>query len=101
MINTEALQSLLTVEPPSNLLEKALLDNGVDGTDTYTTGNSDVIELCSAYVYKILATQPNERQGSLAITNAQAKSFLKIANNIFVKYGKNDEVIGVKVNLIF
>lgn len=101
MNNTQALYSLLTIEPPEFLVEKVLIDNGVDGTANYTSSDYATIELCSAYVYKTLATQPDEKQGSLAITNAQAKTFLKLANDIFIKYGKKDEVVGVKISLIY
>lgn len=103
MTNKQALQSQISnsIEPPDYLLDKVLIDNGVDGSADYSSGNYEIIELCSAYVYKVLATEPNFKQGSLAISNAQADNFMKIANNIFKKYGKLDEVIGAKINLIY
>ena len=85
MTNTEALQAVVSIELDANTLEKVLLDNGVTGTDTYTAALTNTIELCSAYVYKILCTAPDFKQGSYAITNRQAENFKKLANTIFKK----------------
>ena len=103
MTNKQALQSQISnsIEPPDNLLDKVLIDNDVDGSATYSKGNSEKIELCTAYIYKVIATEPNFKQGSLAISNIDANTLLKIANNIFKKYGKLDEVTGVKIDLQF
>lgn len=92
MTNKEALQSVISYEVENELLEKQLLDCGIVSSDTYTASNHNEIELCSAYIYRILATSPDFRQGSLAISNTKSKEFLNLANFIFAKYGKIKEI---------
>ena len=69
MTTKQALDTFVSYDVSSKLLDRQLLDSEVDGTDTYVTGtHHDTLELASAYIYKILATSPDFRQGSLAIT---------------------------------
>ena len=93
MTNKEALQSLVEYEN-DNLLEKVLLDNSLTGSDVYSVSNKDVIELCSAYVYKSLVSFPDFAEGKLRI-KYDAKALTAIANDIFDKNNLPNEKIGI------
>ena len=93
MTNKEALQSLVEYEN-DNLLEKVLLDNSLTGSDVYSLSNKDVIELCSAYVYKSLISFPDFSEGKLRI-KYDAKALTAIANDIFDKNNLPNEKIGI------
>jgi len=58
MTNKEALQSLTEYEN-DNLLEKLLLDRGVEAEGTYTAANEKDIDLAAASLYFALAAHPN------------------------------------------
>jgi hypothetical protein len=94
MTNLEALNSIITFDINPDLLTKTLIDNGIVTSDTYVSANHDSIELCSAFIYKILVTAPNNSQGSYSISNAQAKEFKNLANEIFKKYNREEEIFG-------
>ena len=93
MTNIEALASIILIPVELKLLEKILIDRNIDGEENYTSSNESIIELASAYVYKLLVTMPDTKQGSLSISNKQAENFKKLANEIFNKYGKTSELI--------
>lgn len=89
MTNLEALQSLVHLDLPL-LHKKVLLDNGVNESDTYTIDNKDLIELCSAYVYKVELSHPNFSEGKLSIS-PNREALEKLMNSIFLKNNLKSE----------
>lgn len=92
--NLQALQSMVNLDLP-NLHEKVLLDNGVTGTDNYTTADGPVIELCAAYVYKVELSHPEFSEGKLKI-GVDRKALTSLMNNIFKKNNLPNEVVSIK-----
>lgn len=99
MTNLEALQSLSNLEAP-NLHEKILLDNAVNPTDDYTSENKDIIELCSAYVYKAELTHPDFSEGKLRIA-VNSKALKSLMNAIFKKNNLPEEMVILKAKIQF
>jgi hypothetical protein len=92
MTKKEALQSLITFEVGSNLIDKFLLDSEIVGTVTYTKDHKQEIDLCLAEFLDFIITTPDESEGdwSRKIDKVQL-SILK--NNILKKYGLNEGTI--------
>ncbi len=85
MTNLQALQAM-TEYSNDNLLAKVLMDNGVDGTGTYSAGNKQSVDLALADVYLYLATHPKENEGSWAV-EWDAARLLAARRDIYNRYG--------------
>lgn len=97
MTNLEALQSLVNLDLP-NLHEKVLIDNSVNLADAYVKENEQIIELCSAYIYKVELTHPDFSEGKLRIAAnaANAKELRILMNAIFDKNNLENETVRSK-----
>jgi len=91
MNNKEALQSQ-TEYSNDNLLEKLLLDRGIDAEGTYTAGNSKDIDLCAADLYFTLAAHPDLREGSFSVKYSGAQ-LIAMAKRILKKYGMEEPTV--------
>ncbi len=101
MTKKEALQSTVSeFSVNENLIDKILIDRGVDGDLIYSQSNYTEIEICKAFLYKNIVTNPDFKQGSLAITNKQSSVLLSIANNIFKKNNLNFITGQTKIKLL-
>jgi len=84
MNNKEALQSQ-TEYSNDNLLEKLLLDRGLDAGGTYAAANAKDIDLAAASLYFTLAAHPDLREGSFAVKYNGAQ-LIALAKTILRKY---------------
>ena len=100
MTNLQALQSICPFSANTLLFSKVLADNGVTEGATYDSGMSGIIELCSAYVAKVLYISPDINEGGLAVTYDKDK--LRVyANGIFQKNNLISEIINKnKISII-
>lgn len=67
MTNKEALIAEVPGNTPDGFIEKALVDNGVTGSDTYGTGDSEKIDYCVIAVLKRLLSDPDITEGGYSI----------------------------------
>ena len=84
MTNKEALQSQ-TEYDNDNLLEKLLLDRGLEIGGTYTAANAKEIDLAAASLYFTLAAHPDLREGSFSVKYNGAQLRI-MAKDILKKY---------------
>lgn len=91
MTNKEALQSL-TEYKNDNLLEKLLLDRGVEAEGTYAAENSQNIDLAAASLYFTLAAHPDYREGAFTIKYSGAQ-LIAMAKRILQKYDMNEPTV--------
>ena len=91
MTNKEALQSQTEYEN-DNLLEKLLLDRGLEAEGTYAAANAKDIDLCAADLYFTLATHPDLKEGSFTIKYSGAQ-LIAMAKRILQKYDMNEPTV--------
>jgi chlorite dismutase len=85
MTNLEALQS--TVEyTNANLLTKALLDQGVTSTATYTAADQRGVDLAAADIYLYLCSHPNFKEGSKYIDYSKG-ALMSLRRELLRKHG--------------
>ena len=84
MTNKEALQSQ-TEYSNDNLLEKLLLDRGLESGGTYVAANEKDIDLAAASLYFTLAAHPELKEGSFTIKYNSAQLRM-MAKDILKKY---------------
>ena len=92
MTNKEALLSLFAYSQGADLV---LINQGIDGTTDYTISAKKDIEIASAYLMLAAAANPNLKEGDNSIT-WNAENLIKMANQIFLKYGLTDEIVESK-----
>lgn len=68
MTKKEALVASLQVSVPDITLEKALLDNGITGSDLYTADAAKDIDLCAVQILQGLYAVPNISEGGMSIS---------------------------------
>lgn len=91
MTNKEALQSQ-TEYSNDNLLDKLLLDRGIEAEGTYAAGNAKDIDLCAASLYFTLAAHPEHREGSFSVKYSGAQ-LIAMAKAILKKYGMDEATV--------
>ena len=91
MTNKEALQTQTEYEN-DNLLEKLLLDRGLEAEGTYAAANAKDIDLCAADLYFTLATHPELREGAFTIKYSGAQ-LIAMAKRILQKYDMNEPTV--------
>lgn len=91
MTNKEALQSQTEYEN-DNLLEKLLLDRGIEAGGTYVAANAEDIDLCAANLYFTLAAHPDLREGSFSV-KYNGNQLIAMAKTILKKYGMDEATV--------
>ena len=91
MTNKEALQSQ-TEYNNDNLLEKLLLDRGLETGGTYTAANAKEIDLAAASLYFTLAAHPDLREGSFSVKYNGAQLRM-MAKDILKKYALDEAMV--------
>lgn len=86
MTKLEALQSIIDFEVPVNLINKVLIDEGVDGNADYSVSDKKEIDLCLAELYFHLAAKADISEGDISI-KIDRKSLLSLRDDILRKYG--------------
>ncbi len=88
MTKKDALKSVINFPLPDNTLEKALIDAGVAGGDTYASTDSKVIDLCAAGLLLFLITSSDIKEGDVSRT-LPSEGKLKTAYSMLVgKWGE-------------
>lgn len=89
MTNLEALQSIIGVNYPFDTLtyQKALIDQGLNDSDSYSVANAKGIDLAFAGVLLTVITSVDIKEGGYAVTNADRDALIKILNAIYNKWG--------------
>jgi hypothetical protein len=72
MTNKEALIAVLRVNIPDNSLVKALLDNDVSDSGTYTKTDEQSIDLCAIDLLAGLLSEADVSEGGYSIKNDRA-----------------------------
>lgn len=67
MTNKQALIAVLRVNVPDDTLEKAMLDQDVDGTSAYSKGNAKSIDLCVIDILAGLLAEPDVTEGGYSV----------------------------------
>ncbi|MCK4295182.1 MAG: hypothetical protein KAX28_00825 [Candidatus Marinimicrobia bacterium] len=91
MTNKEALQSQTEYEN-DDLLEKLLLDRGLEAGGTYTAANEKDIDLAAASLYFTLAAHPDLKEGSFAVKYDGAQLRI-MAKDILKKYDMDEATV--------
>ena len=85
MTNLEALTSIVGYEH-DQLLEKALIDQGVTAGATYAAADEQDIDMSAADVYLYLSSHPELKEGSFSVKMTSA-DLLNARKTIYDKYG--------------
>ena len=91
MTNKEALQSQ-TEYSNDNLLEKLLLDRGLEAGGTYVAANEKDIDLAAASLYFTLAAHPEFKEGSFT-TKYNGAQLRIMAKDILKKYDMDEATV--------
>ena len=67
MTNKEALIANVGFSVPDNMLEKALTDNDITGSDAYTKDDAESIDLATIPVLKLVLSMPDVSEGGYSI----------------------------------
>lgn len=89
MTNLEALQSIIGGNYPfdQNMYTKALIDQGILGTDTYSVNNVKAVDLACAGLIQVIIVSPDISEGSYKITVADRNALQKLRTSLLNKYG--------------
>lgn len=68
MTNKEALIAAVGFTVPDNMIEKAMIDNEVTGTNTYTIDDAESIDLCVIPILQWALSQPNVSEGGYSLS---------------------------------
>lgn len=86
MTNLEALEASVNYPIAKIKLQKILVDNGINDSDTYK-GITKSFELATAAVYVLLVTSANISEGDYQISATDKSNYIKLAEAIYTKYG--------------
>lgn len=86
MTNLEALSASVNYPIETLKLQKILIDNGLNDSDTYT-GTSKAFELATAALYTLIVSSANISEGDYSVSATDKASMLKMASGIYQKYG--------------
>jgi hypothetical protein len=86
--------STLPFEISEQLVDKVLIDAGLNGNMQYNSTLTRKVDLCMAELCRIKATEPDFSEGELSIT-INREAILKLRNDLLSKYSEADGGIGV------
>lgn len=96
MTNLEALGAAVNYPVDEKKLTKILIDNGMNGSDTYQ-GMTRGFELSTAALYILLVSSANISEGGYQISMADKSNMMQLADGIYSKYGLNNPLKANKV----
>jgi hypothetical protein len=67
MTKKEALIAVIRVNVPDNTIEKAMIDNDVTGSQTYSKSSEKEIDICAIAILKGLLSEPDVTEGGYSI----------------------------------
>ena len=94
MTYLEAIRAKLSYPLSDNAFILALTDRGLTSTDTYTAGES--FDLTYADTIVMLLTTPNISEGGYSISLTDKTALIKLASDIFTKYGEANPLSSLK-----
>ena len=86
MTTIEALKASVNYPISVDQANVALIDRGLTSTDTYA-GITQEFELAKADILMMLATSANIQEGGFSISMTDKGNMIKIASQIYTKYG--------------
>lgn len=86
MTNLEALSAACNYPIDTIKIQKILIDNDLNDSDTYT-GITRAFELATASLYVLIVTSANISEGDLSVSASEKNTLIDLAGGIFVKYG--------------
>lgn len=86
MTNLEALSAACNYPIDTIKLQKILIDNGLNDSDSYT-GLTQPFELATAALYTLIVTSANLSEGDFQISATDKSNLLKLASGIYEKFG--------------
>lgn len=86
MTNLEALSASCNYPVDTIKLQKILIDNGLNDSDTYT-GITKAFELATAALYVLIVSSANISEGDFSVSATEKAALIDLACGIFVKYG--------------
>jgi hypothetical protein len=86
MTNLEALGGSVNYPVDETKLQKLLIDNGLNASDTYS-GITKSFELATAGLYVLLVTSANISEGGYSVSMTDKSNMIKLANGVYAKYG--------------
>lgn len=92
MTNLEALSASVNYPVDKIKVQKILIDNGLNDSDTYV-GTTKAFELATAALYVLLITSANISEGDFQISATDKGNYLTLANGIYSKYGINNPLV--------
>lgn len=67
MTNREAIEAMLPLEIPGDLIEKVFLEHDITGTSTYAKDNKEELDMAYVDLLKYSLTQPEFSEGGLNV----------------------------------
>ena len=86
MTNLEALSAACNYPIATLKLQKILIDNGLNDSDTYT-GQTKDFELATAALYTLIVTSANLSEGDFSVSATDKSNLLAMASGIYDKHG--------------
>lgn len=86
MTNLEALSAACNYPIDTLKLQKILIDNGLNDSDSYT-GLTQPFEIATAALYTLIVTSANLSEGDYQVSATDKSNLLKMASGIYDKYG--------------
>lgn len=88
MTNLEAIKAIVGYPLSDNAYKKVLLDRDLTDSATYVSStDKEAMDLAQASAIYIVCTQANKTEGGYSISITDKVSLLKIANDIYIRYG--------------
>jgi hypothetical protein len=100
MTNLEAIKGNVGYPLSDNAFKLALLDRGLNDSDTYSA-TSKAFELASADAMVKILTSPDVKEGSYSVTVRDTKTLMSLASGIYKKYGESDKTSSLKPKATF
>lgn len=86
MTNLEALSAACNYPIDTLKLQKILIDNGLNDSDSYT-GATRAFELATAALYTLILTSAKLSEGDFSVSATEKATLIELAGGIYVKYG--------------
>jgi hypothetical protein len=91
MTKKEALIAVLQVTIPDISLEKALIDQGITGSESYSLSSEKEIDLCAISIYRALLAVPDLKEGDMSISYDR-QGLQSVLLSLATKHGVKDIV---------
>lgn len=90
MTKKQALTSTVNFPLPDTTIEKALIDNDLDGAATYAKGDAQAIDSCMAGLIFTLLTSADVTEDDVSIKLPSRDVLLKVYSGLCKKWGLPD-----------